>query len=275
MPKPSLKTLIQKTNALRQSWSVLGSVNVDPSQIFERSAVFEREMMDKGRRLPVYVKVYTYKKSTLQRLWRRGRSQNEARNLVFFNEIGIPAARVIAWAERRNKIGRIVEEYIITEAIADAVPLEAFMHEHCPNRETPLFRERRDWILRELGKSTRSIHDHGFLHRDLKWRNILGRIHNGQVELFWIDCPIGDFSKLPKQLERGRLKDCATLDKLARKLCSTEERKHFVAHYLSAAIDSPAVEDLSNEINAFRRMRFDAKDRQQALEKERRRAEQN
>jgi hypothetical protein len=88
-----------------------------------------------------------------------------------------------------------------------------------------------------------------------------------QVQLFWIDCPKGEFSKLPFQHKRHQLKDCATLDKLARLHCSQEERQRFVAAYLQYPTNSPEVLQFSAAVSRYRRRRFDAKDERQAIQR--------
>lgn len=266
------KDYFEATDALKGDWSLLESLDVDSSKVIDRSRVYQRTLLKDDKEIPVYVKIYAYKKHAMQRILRRGRSRIEARNLFFFNEIGVPAARVIAWSERRSAIGRVVEEYIVTEAVEGAVPLDEFISEVCPNRDTAAYCKYRDSIIKQIGASTRAIHQHNFLHKDLKWRNVLGRLKNDQVELYWIDCPIGDFTTNSMRLKHGQLKDCATLDKLARITCSNDERKYFVASYLNAPTDSAEVEAMSRQIDQFRKKRFDQKDDMQAKEREKRRA---
>lgn len=252
-----------QADALHLDWSRLDQLEVDASVVLGRSAVFQRTFSEGDTPVPVYVKIYTYRKHPLQRLGRPGRSRIEARNLLFFQRIGIPAPRVLGWSERRNRIGRIVEEYIITEAISGAEPLDVFVPAACPDRSEPLFRERRDTILLQLGRWTRAMHDCHFFHKDLKWRNLLGRLMDDTVELYWIDCPTGDFHPSPLTRRHHQLKDCATLDKLARILCTTEERRRFVAGYLDLPEDAPEVANFSQAVSRYRRRRFDAKDDRQ------------
>ena len=74
---------------------------------------------------------------------------------------------------------------------------------------------------------------------------------------------------------RRALKDCATLDKLARLHCSKEERLRFVAGYLDQPIDSPEVAAQAEAIADYRRKRFDPEDlrqEQQAIKKREARA---
>jgi len=126
----------------------------------------------------------------------------------------------------------------------------------------------RDSLTDQLSRATAAIHAHHFYHQDLKWRNVLARANGEQAELFWIDCPKGDFTQSALHRERRALKDCATLDKLARIHCTQEERLRFVGGYLNMPANSPEVADYAQAISNYRRNRFDAEDERQALERQ-------
>ena len=266
MPLPPSQ-LRNQTDALRRDIAFLDQFGIEASKVRTRSEVVQRDFIEDGTHIPVFAKVYSYKKTPFQRLWRTGTARIEARNLLFFANIGIHAPRVIAWGERKNAYGKIIEDFIITEAVTGTLPLHEFIPSACPDRSTATYRQRRNTILDQLGRWTRAMHAHQFFHQDLKWRNILGRIHAEKVELFWIDCPKGNFNTLPFQQNRKRLKDCATLDKLARLHCSQEERLHFVASYLDQPADAPQVANFARAISDYRRTRFDPKDELQARQR--------
>ncbi len=264
----NIDQLSAQTDALRKDYTFLGTFGVDASTVQNRSQVTQRSFTENGIEVHTFVKVYSYRKSFLQRLWRRGTARLETRNLLFFKSIDIPTPRVIAWGQRKNAIGKIIDEYIITEAIAETQTLDAYMAEHCPDRSEAIYRNRRDSIIDQLSHATRTIHAQHFYHQDLKWRNVLGRNQGDAAELFWIDCPKGDFTSSATHQSRRALKDCATLDKLARIHCTKEERLRFVAGYLNQPIDSPEVAAQAESIADYRRKRFDAEDERQANEKE-------
>lgn len=266
----NIDELSTQTDALRKDYTFLESFGVDAAKVRERSKVLELSFTENGVEVQTFVKVYSYRTSPFQRLWRRGTARIEARNLLFFKSVGIPTPRVVAWGQRRNAIGTIVDDYIITAAIPGTQTLREFMTSACPDRSQPLYRSRRDSIINQLSHTTRAIHAHNFYHQDLKWRNILVRANGDQTELFWIDCPKGDFTRSAAHQSRRALKDCATLDKLGRRHCTKEERLRFVAGYLDQPVDAPEVATSAQAIADYRRKRFDAEDlrqEQEAIEK--------
>jgi tRNA A-37 threonylcarbamoyl transferase component Bud32 len=252
--------LIQATKSLKKEWSFLDPYPITADAVMKRSAVFVCEIKDSGKTTDAYVKIYSYRKHPLQRYLRKGRSQTEARNLLFFHSIGISTPRVLAWGEKRNGIGRIVQEFIITEAVPEAQQLDVFVAEHCPEPKQHEQSQLRMQIAKKLGQLTRAMHKADFIHEDLKWRNVLARRSQDGAEIFWIDCPKGYFSKPGATLDRKKLKDCATLDKVARTHCSKEERQAFLKTYMGKAATGKGLGKLCQEIEDYRRGRFDAKD---------------
>ncbi len=252
-----------EVNALREGWTYLEPLNVPTASVKKRSAVFLREIAKDGEPCSAYVKIYANKQHPFQRLFRTGRSRTEVRNLLFFRSLGIATPKVLAWGERRNAIGRLVEEFIITQAEADTLQLDDFVKQHYPDSTEPEQEATRIQIARQLGEWTRRMHAHYFIHEDLKWRNILARQGKGEAELFWIDCPKGTFHRPGINFERKKLKDCATLDKLARLLCTKDERSIFLQAYLGESAQPEEVQKLCRKIEAYRKARFDRKDDQQ------------
>ena len=79
----------------------------------------------------------------------------------------------------------------------------------------------------QLARSTRAMHDRGFAHNDLKWRNLLV---DPQRRLYLIDCPTGAFWRGPF-LQRRIIKDLACLDKVAKYQLSRTQRLWFYLQY--------------------------------------------
>jgi len=73
------------------------------------------------------------------------------------------------------------------------------------------------------------LHDKGFVHGDLKLRNIL--VNFGQdPEVYIIDCPDGSI-KSGMLFDRGIVKDIACLDRTAKEFLSKTQRLKFYKDY--------------------------------------------
>tara|TARA_Y100000780_G_scaffold102505_1_gene92997 strand:- start:7 stop:306 length:300 start_codon:yes stop_codon:yes gene_type:complete len=77
------------------------------------------------------------------------------------------------------------------------------------------------------------MHDQGFTHNDLKWRNLLVD-DQALANVYLIDCPAGSFWWGP-MLRYRIIKDLACLDKLAKHHLSRARRLAFYKMYLGKA----------------------------------------
>ena len=199
---------------------------------FDRIASLQGEPINASRmsylvRVPLdgkyyYVKVYHVAGRYLRRFLGRSRVAAEWQNQRYFEYLDVPTARVVAFAETNDRRGAIV-----TEEVAGSVDLWTLSQ-----RSPQIFRDR-TWcnaIILELANHTRSLHDAGFVHYDLKWRNILVTEVEPKVRI--IDCPLGrTFDKSVPLYHRGVVKDLACLDRVARFFLSRSQRLRFFLHY--------------------------------------------
>src|SRR5207247_7013876 len=126
--------------------------------------------------------------------------------------------------------------------------LRQFVEEFCPSRATAESRQLRDGLCRQMASLARRMHDGGFVHHDLVWRNILVTWTPPEnPKVWWIDCPRGGFSRQ----HRRQIKDLASLDKMAAKHCKRAERLIFLKTYTGADDARP----LAREVLAYRRRR--------------------
>ena len=105
-------------------------------------------------------------------------------------------------------------------------------------RNNPLLKDR-NWmsqVIRQVAHSARTMHEHGFIHTDLKWRNILVT-QDEQAEVTLIDCPAGE-KPLKPFLERGKIKDLACLDKQGKRHLSRTQRMKFYQLYTGRRLTS-------------------------------------
>lgn len=88
------------------------------------------------------------------------------------------------------------------------------------------------WVRRvsmQLAEAVNRLHGFGFVHSDLKWRNIL--VSGGaKPKVHLIDCPQGCRMWGPR-LRRGIIKDLVCLDKVARRVLSKSDRLRFYLAY--------------------------------------------
>lgn len=174
-----------------------------------------------GRRY--YVKQYWGAGKGLRRWLGRPRVKAEWQNLRLFAKWGIPTAPVVAWGLER-RFGCFARGALITAELADTEDLAALARNHDPRLQ------QRDWldkVSRQLAEVTRLMHQHGFAHNDLKWRNLL--VDQGG-DLYLIDCPTGSFWWGPL-LDYRIIKDLACLDKVAKYHLPRTRRLRFYLQY--------------------------------------------
>ncbi|WP_374324131.1 lipopolysaccharide kinase InaA family protein [Azonexus sp.] len=179
-----------------------------------------------------YVKRYTIGRRKLARRWfglrdifGPQRAVKEWRNLQRFHAWGLPTATLVAWGQERQG-GRFVRAALVTEELRDTVDLSKLYYD-----ADPRLRDAR-WVAAvstQVAACTRAMHAHGFVHNDLKWRNLL--VTNGETpQLYLIDCPNGGFWMQPF-LGYRIVKDLACLDKVAKCALSRTQRLRFYLDY--------------------------------------------
>ncbi len=93
-----------------------------------------------------------------------GRIRVEARNQLWFEQWGLPAARVVAYGEERL-LTKTIRGALITEALENTKDLASLAHEH-----SPLLRDWR-WVRavsEQVAAVARTLHGRRFAHNDLK-----------------------------------------------------------------------------------------------------------
>jgi hypothetical protein len=189
-----------------------------------------------GRRY--YVKRYAGNGKNVLRRWfglrqwfAPPRVRAEWRNLLAFREWGIPTARLMAYGIER-RFGGFKRGALVTEEIPDTSDL-AFLAER---NDARLCDAR--WVAgvsAQVARLARRMHDLGFVHNDLKWRNLL--VSNGGDDapvVYLIDCPTGGFWRGPF-LRYRIVKDLACLDKLAKHHLTRTRRLRFYLDYTGHA----------------------------------------
>jgi tRNA A-37 threonylcarbamoyl transferase component Bud32 len=102
------------------------------------------------------------------------RARNEYRVLALMRSLGIQAVKPIAFGERR--IWHFCRScFLITEAVPGAMSLVSFIRTFSRHPSSTKTRRVKLEILTSLAQQARHMHEAGFVHRDLFWRNVLIR----------------------------------------------------------------------------------------------------
>ena len=171
-----------------------------------------------------FIKTYFSRGRWLRHYMGRSRIRAEWENLQEFAVLGIPTADLVAYGE--SLINGIYKGTLITREVEGTYDLATILQ-----KQRALFANRtwRSKVLALLSATVRKMHKADFVHNDLKWRNILVETIN-DASIYVIDCPLGKQMSWPF-LKRGKIKDLACLDKIARKELSKNERLRFYLTY--------------------------------------------
>ena len=160
------------------------------------------------------------------------RARSEFRALASMRQLGINAVRPIAFGERR--ILRFVRScFLITESVPDAMSLVAFIKTFGEHSASPHARRARMEILTSLARQVRHMHEMGFVHRDLFWRNVLIRPTPGdRFEFYFLDASVGKRIRMAHRRQESIVHDIAALGVLAPDFCSKSDQLRFLLEYL-------------------------------------------
>jgi hypothetical protein len=187
--------------------------------------------------IPVFFKQYQHVPASWAFLGRRSKARCEFDNYGVFARLNLASAEAIAVGEDRDALGRLRRAFILTRAIPAAMTLVEFMQGPGRDRSSAETRALRKRLIRQLAGMTRRIHEAGFFHHDLVWRNVLvapdpDPAAAGAPRVWWIDCPRGGMVRWGFGRRRRAIKDLASLDKPAGRWCTRAERLFFVREYL-------------------------------------------
>ena len=212
------------TEATGALFSDLDAVFALQGEIITRDDISEVHRLQVGDQ-QFYVKRYIAAGKNLRRFIGRPRIRAEWENLLKFKRWGIPTVPVVGYGMQRRGL-MFDRGALITLGIPDTRDLAGL-----PCSEHALL-DNAAWrrsVIRQVARATRTMHDHGFAHNDLKWRNILA---DAQIppRIYLIDCPAG--SKWPGPLLNYRIiKDLACLDKLGKYHLRNTDRLRFYLDY--------------------------------------------
>ena len=176
-----------------------------------------------------YIKSYASRGRGLRRWLGRSRLRAEWENLQFFSRLGIATAQVVAYGETGPWRYRGV---IVTQGLPRTRDLAGLVEEEHVALDNNKWRLD---VIRRLSSAVCTLHAAGFVHNDLKWRNVLVEPETGMGEsspgVYLIDCPMGRKLRGPL-LKRGMIKDLACLDKVAKYALTRTDRLRFYLGYV-------------------------------------------
>jgi tRNA A-37 threonylcarbamoyl transferase component Bud32 len=190
----------------------------------------------------LYIKRYHYPrwKQRVRGMFRgtffkASRARCEYRTLMLMRQLGIHAVRPVAFGERRH--GHFVSScFIISEAVPDAMSLATFIKRFSHHPETSRARGARREILTSLARQVRHMHEAGFVHRDLFWRNVLIRsLPDDRFEFYFLDASVGKRIRLQQRRQESIVRDVAAMGVLAPDFCSKSDQLRFLLEYLNTS----------------------------------------
>lgn len=187
----------------------------------------------------LFIKRYHYPrwKQRLQAMFRgtffrHSRARSEFHVLGLMRKLGIQGVRPVAFGERR--IFHFVRTcFLITEAVPDCMSLSAFIKNFSRFRTGVQAVHFRREILSSLARQVRHMHQAGFFHRDLFWRNVLIRsLPRDRFEFYFVDASVGKRIRIKQRRRDSIVQDIAALSALAPDFCSKADQMRFLLQYL-------------------------------------------
>ncbi len=159
------------------------------------------------------------------------RGQEEYGLLSSMRRLGIPAVRPVAYGARRSA-HFVTDCFLITEEVPGACNLTSFASDVRAGRRSIDVSMRRA-MCTELAERMAAMHEAGFAHGQLFWRNVLVRVAcTGAPEFFFLDArPRRGRRWLARRSERY-LNELAHTAASALPFTSRTERMRFVTRYL-------------------------------------------
>jgi hypothetical protein len=123
----------------------------------------------------------------------------------------------------------LLRSFLISEGVFNPMPLDVFIRDRLPALPLEESRRVRRELIERLAHCTRRLHEHGFVHHDYFWRNIL--LSGGELTRFFlIDAHKGRCWR-PGGERPSRAKDLAALDAPAPRFFRRTERLRFFLLY--------------------------------------------
>jgi tRNA A-37 threonylcarbamoyl transferase component Bud32 len=176
-------------------------------------------------------------RAKLRQWFRRGKGRNEGRRTRYLSAIGVPTITPVALGEQRRRFF-LLENYLITHAIPDTLPLDEFVEQRLPAWPEHRQARVRQNLAHALAVLTARLHDAGYVHQDFHPGNILVRMEEGdRPELSMIDL---DALRVCHTLRWSDAQlNLALLNHYFWLRCGRADRYRFLHAYLGARRETP------------------------------------
>ncbi len=168
----------------------------------------------------------------MARQWfRRGKGRNEGRRAIKLRAIGVETIDPIALGEQRKR-AFLFENYLITLAIPETVPLDEFIERILPRMPEERASKVRQSLARAIAELTAHLHDAGFVHQDFHPGNLLVRFDgDDRPHLALID--LDALRTMRRVGWRAAMKNLALLNHYFWLRCSRADRCRFLRAYIA------------------------------------------
>jgi tRNA A-37 threonylcarbamoyl transferase component Bud32 len=202
----------------------------------EKNVVKRIEITFEGKPRVFYLKLYW--NYLFEKIWCRafrgslvGRSmvRAEYENLEKLAGWGFRVPQLVAWGDHRFA-GGVIHAFIISEEIPQAMGVDYLVHEWLEQQTEAVHKQKKAELIHEVAMAVRRMHDHGFEHHDLFFRNMMV---SGQdmSKLYMMDAPRA-YVWPACMMQKRRAVDLATLDAAATEVFTRSQRMRFMHIYL-------------------------------------------
>lgn len=166
------------------------------------------------------------------------RGEAEYNALQHMRLLGIPAVRPVACGGRR--VAHFLSAcFLVTEEVPDACNLTSFAQDVRAGR-CMLTRAQRTAIIITLAEQLRALHDTGFSHGNLFWRNVLIRFNvAGDPEFFFLDVQTRPLWGRVQVATQRWLRELAQTAVSATPFATRSDHVRFLQRYFAARRLSP------------------------------------
>jgi tRNA A-37 threonylcarbamoyl transferase component Bud32 len=173
--RPPWRDILIGPDGLRlEEWRGLGkltTVKTGPHRTVYRVDLPEGAVFVKHFRVPGF-------RAKLRQWVRRGKGRNEGKRALKLAQIGVTTITPIALGEQRKR-KFLFENYLITHAIPETMPLDEFVEERMPKWSQARQARVRQNLAEALALLTARLHEAGFVHGDFHPGNLLVRLETG------------------------------------------------------------------------------------------------